>query len=212
MAPKKTTNCKGLPLGSGTTSAKRKEVFAERGRQRELKNMSTEDKKVDWTKEAKNTKRAKKLSEAEVKAFFLSDEEKKQAKEEEEKKKKEAEKESTLDKKVDAASVVKTEAAGGVDKTLPSSSSSQPAAAAENVDKTLPAKDSVKSVVKTRISEFEEKSVPHNPLDGVKKETPALRAWEETKKGMKGKKEEEEERQARQAAGESTPPDWKLGS
>ena len=116
---------------------------------------------------------------------------------------------------MDAASVVKTEAAGSVDKTLPSSSSSQPAAAAGSVDKTLPATDSVKSVAKTRITEFEEKSadktLPHNPLDGVKKETPALRAWEETKKRMKEKKEEQE-RQARQAAGESTPPDWNMSS
>ena len=137
--------------------------------------MATEDglsKTVDWTKDLLvwgNNKKPRKLSEAEVKAFFLTDEEKKAKKEEEEKKQKEAEKESTLDKKVDAASVVKTEAAGSVDKTLPSPSSRQPSqpAAAETVDKTLPSSS-----------------------QGVKEEilTPALAAWEEVKKKLENKK------------------------
>ena len=159
--------------------------------------MATEDglsKTVDWTKDLLvwgNNKKPKKLSEAEVKAFFLTDEEKKAKKEEEEKKKKEAEKESTLDKKVDAASVVKTEAAGSVDKTLPSES--QAAAPKESVDKTLPSP---------------------SPLDGVDKPTPALIAWEEQKKKVKEKKEREEreEMEARAAAGVETPPDWNMSS
>ena len=165
-------NCKGRPLGNGTVSSKRKEEFKEKGRIREVTHMATEDelaKKVDREedKKATNNERAKKLSEAEVKAFFPTEEERKKKKKEEEEKKKQAEKESTLDKKVDAASVliteaasaVKTEAAGSVDKTLPS----QEAAPAGSVDKTLPCK------------------APH-PLDGVEKLTPALKAWGNTKK------------------------------
>ena len=164
--------------------------------------MATEDglsKTVDWTKDLLvwgNNKKPRKLSEAEVKAFFLTDAEKKAKKEEEEKKQKEAEKESTLDKKVDAASVVKTEAAGSVDKTLPSPSSRQPSqpAAAESVDKTLPSSS-----------------------QGVKEEilTPALAAWEEVKKKLANKtkvEKEEEEREERKAAGTETPPDWNMSS
>ena len=177
MTPKKSTNCKGKPLGSGTTNAKRREEFKEKGKNSELQNMAIEDglaAKIDWSldKQSANNKRAKQLSEAEVKAFFPTEEErkKKKKKEEEEKKKQEAEKAPTLDKKVDAASVSTTEAAGSVDKTLPSSeqataaqASEQATAAQGSVDKTFPSSST-----------------------GVKEEKlrPALAAWEEVKRRM----------------------------
>ena len=180
MAPKKSTNCKGKPLGSGTTNAKRREQFKEKGKNRELQNMAIEDDlaaKIDWSldKQSANNKRAKKLSEAEVKAFFPTEEErKKKKKEEEEKKKQEAEKDSTLDKKVDAASVVETEAAGSVDKTLPSS---EQATAAQASEQATAAQGSV------------DKKDSSSP--GVKEEklTPALAAWEEVKRKMELKKQ-----------------------
>jgi len=63
------------------------------------------------------------------------------------------------------------------------------------------------------VEEFDKKRVektPH-PLDGVKKDTPALIAWELQKKKMK-ERQAERERLAREAAGESTPPDWNMSS
>ena len=180
--------------------------------------MAVDDKKVDWS--TQSTQKAKLLSEAEVKAFFLTPEQKQKMKEEEEKKKKEGEKESTLDKKVVPFFVVDP----SVDKTLPATSSLEPAAAAaaRSVDKTLPAKSVVKtqikeeSVDKTQIKkESVERTLPSSsPLDGVDKPTPALIAWEEQKRKVKEKKErkEREEMEARAAAGVETPPDWNMSS
>lgn len=144
----------------------------------------------------KNTK-ARKLNEEEVGFFFLTKEdrekilaERKQKQVEQEAKRKE------FDKKVDAASGVKTEVAESVDKTLSSLSKPEPAA---SVDKTQAEKRSV------------DKTLPSSS-QGVKEEvlTPALAAWEEVKKNMAAKKkakEDQEEGGARKAAATESPPD-----
>ena len=179
--------------------------------------MAADDKKVDWS--TQSTQKAKLLSEAEVKAFFLTPEQKQKMKEEEEKKQKEGEKESTLDKKGFPFFVVDP----SVDKTLPATSSLEPAAAAaaaaaRSVDKTLPAKSVVKteeSVDKTQIKkESVERTLPSSsPLECRQTHT-SLDSMGRTEEKSERKKErkEREEMEARAAAVVETPPDWNMSS
>ena len=115
---------------------------------------------------------------------------KKQVEEEAKKGQVAKEERSTFDKRVDAASGVKTEVAGNA----APSSKAQAAEPVASVDKTLPSSS-----------------------QGVKEEilTPALAAWEEVKKKLEAKQKlekEQEEREERKAAGTETPPDWNMSS
>ena len=134
MPPKDKKNCKGLPAGTGTVSNTRRQQFKDKGKRRELANMEACDKKLNdgqWQSfyKLEKNRKARKLTEEEVNFFLLSPEEKekylakkKQVEEEAKKGQLAKEEESTFDKRVDAASGFKSEVAGSVDKTLPSSS------------------------------------------------------------------------------------------
>ena len=61
-------NCKGKPSGSGTVSDKRRELFKARSLQRELSNMSLEDKNVLKSKSGKRL--VKLLTQEEIDAML----------------------------------------------------------------------------------------------------------------------------------------------
>ena len=61
-------NCKGKPSGSGTVSDKRRELFKARALQRELSNMSLEDKNVLKSKSGKRL--VKPLTQEEIDAML----------------------------------------------------------------------------------------------------------------------------------------------
>ena len=66
--PKSRENCKGKPSGSGTVSNKRRELFKARSLQRELSNMSLEDKNVLKSKSGKRL--VKLLTQEEIDAML----------------------------------------------------------------------------------------------------------------------------------------------
>ena len=204
-------NCKGKPSGSGTVSDKRRELFKARSLQRELSNMSLEDKNVLKSKSGKRL--VKLLTQEEIDAMFDACGKKKEEGEE---------KEGGVDKTLPSGSVDKTQASSSsqkqkkeasVDKTQASSSSQQLKREA-SVDKT----QASGIVVKTMVADYEEKhtappKLKRGPLDGVERMTPALAAWEEQKLKLQARlqQQKEVERIAREAAGVFEP-DWGASS